>query len=886
MKLQFDAHQEYQLQAIQSIIDLFEGQPLNKGDFEISFASSQTQFSYLQLTEKGVGNQIALTEEQILQNLNEVQQRNGIPISAKLDGMNFTVEMETGTGKTYVYLRTIYELHKHYGFQKFVIVVPSIAIREGVLKNLVITHEHFQNIYKNIPLNYQVYNSSKLSGLRTFAISNAIQVLVINIDSFAKEQNVINQVQETGVKPIEYIQATNPIVIIDEPQNMETERRKEAIANLHPVFTLRYSATHKHLYNLVYRLTPVGAYNLGLVKQIGVSSIISHDDYNSAYVKLEKFNRGKKRLTAKISIYVNDKRGVLKKSFNVRTGVDLYELSQRRDAYRNRFYLNIIHSQHGYIEFSNGVRVYEGNSHGGLTDAIMQEQIKATIKAHLDKELRFKQRGEDIKVLSLFFIDRVASYREYDNTGKVIKGKLAQWFEERFHELTQQSEYRDLYPSFTVERVHNGYFSQDKRGRFKDTTGKTEADNDTFQLIMRDKERLLDNSEPLRFIFSHSALREGWDNPNVFQICTLNETQSDIKKRQEIGRGLRLPVNNDGERVFDEHINRLTVIANESYDDFAGQLQREIEEETGVIFDKSKIKNEREKRLITLKKGYEVDSNFLELWEKIKYKTVYRVEYDTQKFVENASQAIEELPAAKSPILELTTADITMNQQGVSAVEKLSEVKEIEHLHFGIPDVFKYIQNRTNLTKQAIFDILQKSGRIADLLINPQAFLDAVLREIKRVLNELMIDGIKYEKIAGQEYEMRIFEDAEIEAYLSDLIEVKRQGKTLYNYINVDSSIENQFAKDCESRDDIEFYFKLPPKFTIPTPIGMYNPDWALTLANDKKIYFVAETKSTKDTLDMRPKEAMKIECGREHFKEFEDVEFKAPVTRVSDLLK
>jgi type III restriction enzyme len=552
MKLQFDAHQDYQLQAIQSIVDLFEGQPLNKGDFDISFPSlSQNRQSSLKIHEKGLGNQIVITPEQILQNLNTVQKRNNIYPSQELEGMNFTVEMETGTGKTYVYLRTIYELDKHYGFKKFVIVVPSIAIREGVLKNLAITHEHFQNLYNNTPLNYQVYNSTKLTGLRNFAVSNAIQVLVINIDSFAKDQNVINQVRETGIKPIEYIQATHPFVILDEPQNMETDKRKEAIANLNPAWTLRYSATHKHLYNLVYRLTPVDAYDLGLVKQIGVSSVISRDDYNAAYIKLEKFNRGKKRITAKISIYVNDKKGVVKKSFNVRTGDDLYELSNQRDVYKNKFCVNTLNPQHGYLEFSNGARVYEGHSQGGLTDVIMKEQIATTLKAHFDKELRFKQRGEEMKVLSLFFIDKVANYRQYDDAGNVTKGKFARWFEESFNELINKPEYKDLYPSFTAEQVHNGYFSQDRRGRFKDTTGTTQADDETFQLIMQDKERLLDNVEPLRFIFSHSALREGWDNPNVFQICTLNETQSDIKKRQEIGRGLRFNVINLREKILE-----------------------------------------------------------------------------------------------------------------------------------------------------------------------------------------------------------------------------------------------------------------------------------------------------------------------------------------------
>jgi type III restriction enzyme len=327
------------------------------------------------------------------------------------------------------------------------------------------------------------------------------------------------------------------------------------------------------------------------------------------------------------------------------------------------------------------------------------------------------------------------------------------------------------------------------------------------------------------------------------------------------------------------------VVANESYDDFAAQLQREIEEETGVVFEKSKIKNEREKQRVTLKKGYDIDPKFLELWSKIKSKTVYRVEYRTQELIEKASQAIKALPETRPPILELATADITMSYKGIKVAERMTGIKEVEHIRFEIPDVFGYIQRKTNLTKHTIFQILQRSGRIGELLMNPQAFLDAVLREIRRILDELMINGIKYEKIAGQEYEMRIFEDAEIETYLSNLVEVQNQEKTLYNYINIESSVESQFVKDCESRDDVEFYFKLPPKFTIPTPIGPYNPDWALILKPDRKLYFVAETKSTLHIHELREQEHKKIKCGEKHFEEFEDVEFKAPVTKVSDLL-
>ncbi|MBS1550580.1 MAG: DEAD/DEAH box helicase family protein, partial [Bacteroidetes bacterium] len=551
MKLHFDSNQDYQLKAIQSVIDLFEGQPLNKGDFEFSLSDNS---SSLMLNENGFGNKLVISEGQISDNLKNVQKRNGIKTAQSPSplgegfgerlkhGRNFSIEMETGTGKTYVYLRTIYELNKNYGFKKFVIVVPSIAIREGVLKNLEITHEHFQNIYDKIPLNFEVYDSRKVSSLRTFATSNNIQVLVLNIDSFAKDENVINKKNDklTGKKPVEFIRSSNPIVIVDEPQNMETEIRKKAIANLNPLCTLRYSATHTNLYNLIYRLDPVKAYDLGLVKQIEVDSIYTLHGNNQAFIKIENIKSTKTKVTAKLKIDFNADNEFKQKSISVKTGDDLYALSNNREIYKDGFIINNIDASSGTVEFSNGIILEEGQSQGGFTDEIMKYQIKKTIEEHLKKERNYKIHG--IKVLSLFFIDRVANYRSYDDKGNIVQGKFAKWFEEIYKEEISKPAYKNLFP-FEMKDLHNGYFAQDKAGHFKNTSGETKDDDDTYQLIMKDKEKLLDSNVPLRFIFSHSALREGWDNPNVFQICTLNETKSEMKKRQEIGRGLRLAVN-------------------------------------------------------------------------------------------------------------------------------------------------------------------------------------------------------------------------------------------------------------------------------------------------------------------------------------------------------
>src|SRR5690606_3468146 len=616
-------------------------------DFEFSMADSNS--GSITFTEAGVGNNLALTEEELLANLIKVQKANQLrpdEISTAIEKLkyqeeiesdgkveinnvecsfpNYSIEMETGPGKTYVYLRSIYELNKVYGFNKFVIVVPSVAIREGVIKSLQITFDHFQQIYENQPADYKVYDSGRLTDLGNFAKSNAIQILVINIDSFTKDANVINQVRETGVKPIEYIQKSNPIVIIDEPQNMETDIRKRAIANLNPLFTLRYSATHKNLYNLVYKLDPVKAYDLGLVKQIEVDSVVARNDSSGAFISVDGFRMAKKSVTAKVSIFVNEKTGVQKKQVSAKVGDDLYKLSKNWDIYKDGYVITEIDADNQFIEFSSGQIVYQGQAVGGLTDQILREMIDTTVENHFKKEKELRSKG--IKVLSIFFIDRVANYRTYDEQGNPGKGKFALWFEESFEKWKNMPAYRGLF-TYTAEEVHNGYFSQDK-GKMKDSKeGKsTKADDETFKLIMRDKERLLDEKVPLRFIFSHSALREGWDNPNVFQICTLNETKSDIKKRQEIGRGLRLCVDQTGARNLDRAINRLTVIANEAYESFSKALQKEIEEDCGVKFE-GRIKNARARTSVKLKDKWMEDALFLELWEKIRAKTEYKVDY-------------------------------------------------------------------------------------------------------------------------------------------------------------------------------------------------------------------------------------------------------------------
>lgn len=891
MKLQFDSSQAYQLEAIEAVIDLFEGQPINRGEFEISL----TRATGLALTDKGIANQLIISEDQILENVRNIQERfnesrkytdkDGSekhlakidlsdslrPVVAEdkreLTRLNFTIEMETGTGKTYTYLRTVYELNKTYGFKKFVIVVPSVAIREGVVKNLEITHEHFQNLYGNQPINFMMYDSGRLASLRNFATSNAIQVLVINIDSFTKDTNIINTVREAGIKPIEYIQATNPIVIVDEPQNMETEARKVAIHNLNPLCTLRYSATHKHFYNLVYSLNPVQAYDLGLVKQIEVDGITTEGNYNAAFVEFKGIQRGRNTMKARLGLYVDKGRGVTQRDFNVDAGQDLYELSGGRDIYKEGFILNNINAAEGTVEFSGGLVLRLGQADGGLNDDITRFQLERTVKWHFEKLKKLKDKG--IKVLSLIFIDKVSNYREYDESGNAAKGKFALWFEEIFTQYAAKKQFQNLIPH-APEAIHDGYFSQDRKGKLKDTKGNTEADRDTYSLIMKKKEQLLSISEPLQFIFSHSALREGWDNPNVFQICTLNETKSEMRKRQEIGRGLRLPVDDSGRRVQDKAINVLTVIANETYEDFSRALQTEIEDETSVKFE-GRIKNSRDRKQIELTKELTPQNCplFFEIWERIKHRTRYRVEFSTEEVIRRTTQRLKDsnqFPRTRKPQIQARTALLNFGKQGIEGT--LSDIGwgETETTPYPVPDVFSYIQSHVDISRYTIHEILSRTERTAELLDNPQMFLDNVVLAIRQTLNELLVEGVRYEKINGQAYELEMFEAEEIETYLSNLFTVTRTEKTLYNYIPIQSSYESGFARDCEAEENVKFFFKLPRGFKIPTPVGNYNPDWAVIFDDDKRIYFVAETKGTLDKQELRGLERLKIECGEKHF--------------------
>lgn len=976
MKLRFDPNQTYQLDAIRAVVDLFEGQPQGEPEYAlIKVRGEDDLFSGQERTELGVGNRLLLAPEKLHANTRAVQLRNDIEVpdpAAPLEAWelfdvpanvwracpHFSVEMETGTGKTYVYLRTILELSQRYGFRKFVIVVPSVAIREGVLKNIEVTREHFRALYNNLPFEHFVYDSKRVSRLRQFALSNTLQILVINIDAFRKnftgteaeqKSNVIYKQSDrlSGRQPIEFVQAARPIVIIDEPQSVDsTDRAQEAIRALNPLCTLRYSATHRNPYNLVYRLDPVRAFELKLVKQIVVASATAEGGANEAFVRVERIDY-KPRIQARLRIHQQTSSGPKERTVTVRQGADLFVLSNERAAYRTGYEVVEINAEPGneYIRFANGRVLRPGEEIGGLREDIWRVQIRHTVKRHLERELQLQGRG--IKVLSLFFIDRVANYRDYDESGQPVKGKFAEALEAALAEFARDERYRAL-PLFAhpIEKLHNGYFAQDRKGMLKDTRGDTQADDEVYNLIMKDKERLLSLEEPLRFIFSHSALREGWDNPNVFQICTLNETRSPVKKRQEIGRGLRLPVDQNGCRVHDESVNKLFVMANESYEDFARALQTEYEEDCGVTFGKIPItalaklervvdgearpigreaaeairaalveqkildrenrlaatfdpakpgftlklpdawadlapavvdllssyrierhvRRERDEGVSRLRKEVLLTPEFQALWDRIKPKTQYRVEFETEDLVKRAVAALRQMPRIEPPTVRVQAGQVTVKRGGVEATA-LSVAEERANYRAGrSPDVLAYLQAETELTRSTLARILKESGRLDEFFNDPQRFMDAAAGIIRHELNRLLVDGIKYEKIGGDgpeaEWEMTRFESEELINYLSAL----QVNKSIYDHVVYDSEIEREFARKLDQREDIKLFVKLPSWFKVDTPVGEYNPDWAIVKHGDETVYLVRETKGTRDFLKLRTSEADKVRCGGKHF--------------------
>jgi type III restriction enzyme len=869
MKIQFQSNLEYQRVAIDSVTSLFKGQLHSIGEYsqKISDANEGKLDLYSVMTK----NELSISKEQLLKNLQLIQKENKLEVDKELGSLDFSIEMETGTGKTYVYLKTIYELHKIYGFKKFIIVVPSVAIREGVLATLKLTVEHFEHLYDRTPIKTFVYDSGKLGNVRNFASNDQLQVMIINIDSFNKEGNIFNRYDDKiQGRTKDFVNSANPIVIIDEPQNMESEKSKESLRALNPLFTLRYSATHKNLYHPIYRLGPVEAYNNGLVKQIEVLSVVADGDYSGVYIKFIETKATKTKITAKLEIYKRSGSDIKKSKLSVSAGDNLYDKSGKLGSY-DGFIVSSIESNSVYFE--NGAYVSSEAGLGGYNKEIMKRQIKDAISEHFKKEAKLKAHG--IKPLTLFFIDKVDNYFPLD-------GWMRETFVEYYMDYTQNGPHRNLCEGLDIQKIHNGYFAKTSKGEAKDTKGDSKDDIGAYQLIMQDKELLLDPKTHLRFIFSHSALKEGWDNPNVFTICTLNETNSTIKKRQEIGRGLRICINNKGERVYDKDLNRLTLIANERYESYARDLQTEYAED-GVKIERPK--NSKERKTVRLKKGYKLDENFKELWEKIKHKTKYAVRFTNQELIDNTSVAINQLPylategqiTSNKVLIEMGIEEgVSTKLIGIGVSETLKQTKVY------VPDIITHLQNETSLTRETIVEILKKVDCIDDVFKNPEKFILNITGMIKATLGRLLVNNIEYTKCEDY-YEMSLFKD-EYDAYVDKLFEISNQDKTLYDHIEFDSSVEEEFAKVMEARDDILFYVKLPNWFKIPTPVGEHNPDWAVVKKNGEKVFMIKETKSSCDLSLLRPSEKDKIRCGKKWSKSLESVSYDCAVDGQRDV--
>lgn len=863
MQFEFDANQAYQRDAIDAVVKLFEGQSRVQANLEFS---GDTSFA-------AVPNRLDLGDAQIRRNLVQV-------VSQDFDGHgfpNFSVEMETGTGKTYIYLRTALELFEQYGMRKFIVVVPSVAIREGVLKTLQMTEAHFKNLYQNVPYRYCVYDSANLSQVRQFALSGSVEIMVMTLASFNRASNVIRQSTDRlqGETPIHLIQAARPILILDEPQRMESDLSVESLSSLSPLFALRYSATHRHAYNLVYHLTPYDAYREGLVKQIEVAGFEESAGVSRAFVEVKSLHSQRHRVTAKLAVHKLQKSGAVKlTTLTVRAGDDLAVKTNlpMYEGYRVRE----IDLRWGYVGFENGVEMKEGESRGADKTAMFEAQIRYTIEEHFRKQARLKPHG--IKVLSLFFIDKVNNYAAEDGVIRVL-------FDKCFNELKQEPRYAEWRDKRAAD-VQAAYFAQSKKGGksvYEDSkTGEAQRDAAAYQLIMKDKERLLSFDEPTCFIFSHSALREGWDSPNVFQICTLNQTASEIKKRQEIGRGVRLAVNQDGKRVHDGQLNLLTVIANDSYASYVRQLQAEVAQEFGSAVRAPRPRNARERGVARPNKEMMLTPAFQELWERIKHKTRYKVAVDTEALI---SEVVAALDAAsiELPQISIGRGRVVADEEDNFSVQHTGE-GSFAYRVSGRANVIGYMEHRLahttpamRLTRRTLLQILKRTRNQQAAIDNPSEFAKVAVGFIREKITQQLIDGIKYEPI-GEAYEMRLL-DCELESWKDCMVPASR---SVYDAVIYDSEVERAFVEALERRDDIRCYLKLPAFFTVPTPIGDYNPDWAIVkevhdafgVPTGEKLYLVRETKGTGDASQLRQSEEQKLRCGERHFREALSVDY------------
>lgn len=887
VEIKFEANQQYQLDAINSVVDLFAGQEeLSQGLTATTDLSNEALFDQVVF-----GNSLALEDSTLESNLRRVQDRPVLheqgfevpAISAELradlatgpSSLDFSVEMETGTGKTYVYLRTIAELNKKYGYAKFVIVVPSIAIREGVLSSLRLLKEHLRDLYDGLQFDSYVWDSRFPTRVHQFATASHLQIMVINIDSFTKETNIMNKVDPdrlNGYAPIEYLRACHPIVVMDEPQNMETPVRQEAIRSLAPLFRLRYSATHKDLKHLVYRLTPVDAYDLRLVKRIGVLSITKDEDLNDAYVEVTKITATPGNVTATAKIHKATRQGTKLTQVTLRKDMDLYEESGQRSIYQG-WMIEDIHAgqdgQPGYVEFSDGRKVREGIGTGSETEQHQRLMIRQTVESHFEKELQLKlqhRRGivpAAIKPLTLFFIDKVANYHPAD-------GKFRQWFEQEYQFIRSDARFRSLTMP-DLGDVHDGYFAMSPKGVPKDITfGRDTKDAESaFERIMQNKEKLLSTEEPLRFIFSHSALVEGWDNPNVFTICNLQDGKSEMRKRQQIGRGLRLPVMDNGERCWVDEINLVTVIAYEEFSKFAGALQKEIEEETGVSFAGRISDLKKDKIKLKFKEQVLNDPIFRQLWDKISRKTTYQLRFESDVVVDEAVRRINAMQKLEPIKFRISKTEVDIKADGVVAADSRSRgTVEVEGAR-KLPDVVGELSRRVPLSRATVVRILKAIDNLEQVKVNPSVFIDNVESAINQALYNEVAKGIIYMPKGDERWSAELFKTAHQDETVAKSEFVVPVSKSLTEQVVCDSKVEVAFAQFLEQRDDVPLFIKLPHWFKIDTPLGNYNPDWAFVRkeAERQYLYLVRETKGTNIIENLQwETEGWKIRFGEAHF--------------------
>ena len=880
----FDANQQYQLDGIAAVVELFAGAESDEQGFTFGGLADVAQLEAF--NEPVYGNSLTLGSVTVQQNLRRVQDRvittleDGTEIRAIPEDKrktfafgerpeDFAVEMETGTGKTYVYLRTIAELHTKYGFSKFVIVVPSVAIREGVMSSLGMLKEHLRTEYDGLQFDHFVYDSKKVTQVRNYATTPSLQIMVINIDSFTSSGNIMNRPNEAtgGYAPIDFLRACRPIVIMDEPQSLEGPTHVAAIASLQPLFKLRYSATHKTLPHLVYRLTPVDAYDLKLVKHINVLSITQDQDLNDPYVEVRKITPSATDVTATAIVHKAGNLGTAATQVTLHKDDDLAAITGR-ELYDGWVVEHIHAGDDPRVEFANGqtIRVTRSNAETA-TEQLQRLMIRQAIEAHFEKESdlylreQFETLPSPLKPLTLFFIDKVANYHPGD-------GKFRIWFEEEYDRLRHDGRYNYLpMAQLTPAEVHDGYFAVDNKGVAKDTTpGRDTKDAESaFVKIMQKKGELISPAEPLRFIFSHSALAEGWDNPNVFVICNLQDGRSEVRKRQQIGRGLRLPVMANGDRCFDEGVNQLTVIANESFAKFADGLQKEIEDETGTKFDK-RITNVREKKPITLKEQVLEDEWFRALWKRIAPKTVYRLDFDTDLVVSDAVRRINAMSPIEPVKFRVTKASLAMGHDGLAGEDSRDLGEEVLEGARRIPDVVGEITRRVSLSRATIVRILQECDRLAEVRVNPSVFIDQVVDAMNDALYQQVAAGIVY-RPTGETYSATNFKKFHQKESISP--RVLDVAKTITDRIALDSGVEQTFAEFLEKEPSVKFYLKLPGWFLVPTPLGNYNPDWAIVRQEgaDRWLYLVRETKGTNVLENLQwEHEQFKIKFGAAHF--------------------